>query len=128
LKKDREKFTMNIIIIKYKNSPPFVQRIINIILRPHRQFIRYYIDDIIIFFKTFKEYIEYLNTIFELFNRIGITLKNSKIYLDYPSIILLKQRINDLDMTCAENRIAAFKNLQFPQTLKNLKKYLEMIK
>jgi hypothetical protein len=63
---------------------------IDIILRPHRQFARYYIDDIVIFSKIFEEYIKYLNTIFELFNRIGITLKNSKIYLDYPLIILLK--------------------------------------
>jgi hypothetical protein len=31
-------------------------------------------------------------------------------------------------MTYTENRIAAFKNFQFPQILKNLKKYLEMIK
>jgi hypothetical protein len=119
---------MNITIIKNKDSPPYIQRIINIILRLHYQCARCYIDDIIIFFKTFEEYIEYLDIIFELFNRIGITLKNSKIYLGYPSIILLKQRINNLDITYAENRIAAFKDLQFPQILKNLKKYLEMIK
>jgi hypothetical protein len=31
-------------------------------------------------------------------------------------------------MTCAEDRIAILKNLQFPQILKNLEKYLEMIK
>jgi hypothetical protein len=120
--------TMNIAIIEYKNSPSYVQQIINIILRPYRQFIRCYVDDIIIFFKIFKKYIEYLDTIFELFNRIGITFKNSKIYFDYLLIILLKQRINNLNTTCAEDRIAIFKDFQFPQILKNLKKYLEMIK
>jgi hypothetical protein len=83
---------------------------INIILRSYRQFARYYVDDIVIFFKIFEEYIEYLDTIFELFNRIGITFKNFKIYFDYFSIILLKQRIDRLDITCAENRIAIFKN------------------
>jgi hypothetical protein len=66
---------MNIIIIKYKNSPPYVQRIINTILQLYRQFACYYVDDIVIF-KTFEKYIKYLNTIFELFNHIGITLKN----------------------------------------------------
>jgi hypothetical protein len=98
------------------------------ILRPYRQFARCYVDDIVIFFKIYEEYIEYLNTIFELFNRIEITFKNFKIYFDYFSIIFLGQRVNELDMTCAENRIAAFKNLQFPQILKNLEKYLKMIK
>jgi hypothetical protein len=99
----------------------------NIILRPYRQFARYYVDDIIIFFKIFEKHIEYLNTIFELFNRIEIIFKNSKIYFDYPSIILLKQRMNGLNIMYAENRIAAFKNLQFPQILKNLEKYLEIV-
>jgi hypothetical protein len=118
-KKDREKFTIinhkeietiNIAIIKYKDSPLYIQQIIDTILRPYRQFARYYVDDIIIFFKIFEEYIEYLNIIFELFNRIGITLKNLKFYFDYSSIILLKQRINGLDITCVENYIAALKN------------------
>jgi hypothetical protein len=60
------------------------------ILRSYRQFARYYVDDIVIFSKNFEKYIEYLNIIFELFNRIGITLKDSKIYFDYSSIILLR--------------------------------------
>jgi hypothetical protein len=81
---------MNIIIIKYKSSPFYVQQIVDIILRSYRQFAYYYVDDIIIFFKIFEEYIEYLNTIFELFNRIGIIFKDLKIYLDYSSIILLE--------------------------------------
>jgi hypothetical protein len=98
------------------------------ILQPYRQFIRYYVDNIIIFSKIFKKYIEYLNIIFELFNRIGIIFKNSKIYFGYLLIILLKQRMNGLDIIYTENRIAILKDFQFPQTLKNLKKYLEMIK
>jgi hypothetical protein len=97
------------------------------ILRPYRQFTYYYVDDIVIFSKNFEKYIEYLNTIFELFNYIGITFKNLNFYFDYSSIILLGQRVNDLNIIYAEDRIAIFKNLQFQQTLKNLKKYLGII-
>jgi hypothetical protein len=79
---------MNITIIEYKDSPSYVQRIIDTILRLHRQFARCYVDNIVIFFKIFEEYIEYLDTIFELFNRIGITFKNPKFYFGYFSIIL----------------------------------------
>jgi hypothetical protein len=120
--------TINITIIEYKDSFPYVQQIINTILQWYRQFAHCYVDDIIIFFKIFEKHIKYLDTIFELFNRIEIIFKDSKIYIDYPSIIFLRQRMNNLNMTCAENRIAAFKNLQFSQILKNLKKYLEMVK
>ncbi len=61
----------------------------DLILRSYKDYARYYVDDIVIFFKIFEQYIEYLDTIFELFDALGITLKNVKIYLDYPSIILL---------------------------------------
>jgi hypothetical protein len=81
---------MNITIMEYKDSPPYVQRIIDTILQLYRQFARYYVDDIVIFFKIFEKYIEYLNTIFELFNRIEITFKNLKIYFNYSSIIFLE--------------------------------------
>jgi hypothetical protein len=36
--------------------------------------------------------------------------------------------MNELNMIYAEDRIAAFKNFQFPQILKNLEKYLGIIK
>jgi hypothetical protein len=62
----------------------------DIIIRPYRNFVSYYIYDIVIFSKIFEEHIKYLDTIFELFNRIGITFKNSKFYLGYFLIILLK--------------------------------------
>jgi hypothetical protein len=48
----------------YKGLPPYVQRIINAIFRPHKDYARYYINDIIIFFKTFLDHIEHIDTIF----------------------------------------------------------------
>jgi hypothetical protein len=35
--------------------------------------------------------------------------------------------MDELDITCVENRIAVLKNFQFPQTLKDLEKYLGMV-
>jgi hypothetical protein len=46
-KLDRGIETMNIAIMEYKGSPPYVQRMIDTILRPHRQFARCYVDDIV---------------------------------------------------------------------------------
>ncbi len=42
--------------------------------RPYIDYARYYVDDIIIFSKIFGQYIEYLDTIFELFDKLRITL------------------------------------------------------
>src|SRR6266536_1737497 len=44
--------------------------------RPHIDYARYYVDDIMIFFKIFGQHIEHLDTIFKLFDQLGITLIN----------------------------------------------------
>ncbi len=101
----------------YKGFPPYVQRMMNLILRPHKDYAKYYVDDIMIFSKIFEQYIEHLDTIFKLFDALGITLKNVKTYLDYLSIILLGQRVNGFGMSYAEKRIAVIRELEFPENL-----------
>ncbi len=61
----------------------------DVILGPYKDYARYYVDDIVIFSKTFEQYIEYLDKIFKLFDAFGIIFKNVKTYLDYLFIILL---------------------------------------
>jgi hypothetical protein len=61
----------------------------NAVLRPYKDYARYYIDNIVIFFKTFSDHIEYIDTIFQLFDDINITLKGLKAYIRHLSIVLL---------------------------------------
>ena len=95
------------------------------ILRPYKPFTRYYIDNIIIFFKIFEEYVEYLDISLKLFDRLEIIIKGVKIFLDYPSIILLGQWVNGFDITISEERTAVIRNLAFLKMLKNLEIYLD---
>ncbi len=133
VKKDREKFiivshrdleTLNVVIMGYKGSPSYVQRMMDSILRSYKSFARCYIDDIIIFSKTFEKYVKYLDITLGLFDRLGITIKKIKIFLGYPSIILLGQRINGFDIAISEERTAAIRNLVFLKMLKDLEIYL----
>jgi hypothetical protein len=132
-KKDCEKFTIishrgletpKVAIMGYKGSPPYVQRMMDSILRPYKSFARCYIDDIVVFSKTLEEHTEHLDTILGLFDRIGMTIKGAKTFLGYPSIVLLGQRVNGFGMTTSEERVAAIRNLTFPKTLKDLETYL----
>ncbi len=95
------------------------------ILRFYKSFIKYYVDDIVIFFKTFEKYIKHLNTILGLFDRLGVTLKDIKTFLNYLFIILLGQRVNGFKILIFEKRIVAIRNLTFPQTLKKIEIYLD---
>jgi len=108
----------------YKGSPSYVQRMMDSILRSYKSFARCYIDDIIIFSKTFEKYVKYLDITLGLFDRLGITIKKIKIFLGYPSIILLGQRINGFDIAISEERTAAIRNLVFLKMLKDLEIYL----
>ena len=80
-----------------------------------------------IFFKIFEQYIEYLDTIFKLFDAFGITLKDVKTYLGYLSIILLEQRVNGFGISYAEKRITIIHELKFPENLQKLEKYIGII-
>jgi Reverse transcriptase (RNA-dependent DNA polymerase) len=128
-KKDREKFTIishrgletsNVAIMGYKGSPPYVQRMMDLIFRPYKSFARCYVDDIVVFSKTLDEHIEHLNTILGLFDYMGMTIKSVKTFLGYPSIIPLGQRVDGFGLTTSEERVAAIRNLGFPRILKDL--------
>lgn len=76
----------------YKNSPPYVQRQIDNMLREFRDFVRAYIDDIVVFSRTLEKHVNHLHQIFDLFSRLNISLNPKKSYLGYPTIQLLGQK------------------------------------
>ena len=135
--KDHEKFIIvshhdlkivSVALMNYQEFLSYAQHMMNMILHSHKFFACCYIDDIIIFSKTLENHFQYLNMIFSLFNRLEIILKKIKTHLNYSSIILLNQQIDDFDMTISKKWIAALQNLSFSKTLKNLKIYLDLIK
>ena len=95
---DRHKLTVNthrgqeqfnVAVMGYCNSVQYVQRQLDGILRPCRAFARAYIDDIVIFLKSFEKYIEYLREVITLLDSKRISLSVKKTFLGYPSATLL---------------------------------------
>ena len=85
-----------------------------------------YIDDLVIFSKTLKDHKKHLSIIFSLFDRFEISLNRVKTYLEYLSIILLDQWVNEFSMIISEKWIAVIGELKFLETLKNLEIYLNL--
>jgi hypothetical protein len=63
---DRHKLTVvshrgqesfNVAVMGYKNSPPYVQRQMDRMLRPHQLYAKGYVDDIVVFSKTLDDHI-----------------------------------------------------------------------
>ena len=116
--------TFKVPIMGYRNSPAYVQRMIDRILRPFRQFCRAYVDDIVIFSSSEEEHIQHLQQIFKALDEVNVTLSPRKSFLNYPSVRLLGQKVDALGLATAEEKLAAITNLAFPKTLSALEKYL----
>jgi hypothetical protein len=92
-----------------------------------REFVKIYMNDIMIFFKNFENHFNHLRQIFKRLQNYNVTLNSKKVFFEYSSIMLLKQIINALDLTIAEKKLVAIVNLTFLLTLKKLKIYLNFI-
>ena len=134
-KEDRHKFTVvshrgaehyNVAAMGFKGSVPYVQRKMDDFLRPYRHFARCYVDDIVIFSRSINEHLQHLKIIFSLFASLKITLEPKKSYLAYPSVTLLGQKVDGFGMTTTAERVAAIKDIRFPDTLQALETYIGM--
>ena len=135
-KKNRHKFTVmshreqkqfNVAIMRYKNSPSYVQRQVDTILKSHKNYVRDYIDDIVIFSKSLKEHVQHLHVIFQLFSDLNISLSLKKSFLEYSIVQLLEEKVNAFDLTTAAEKIEAIFKLKFLANLKELETYLDFI-
>lgn len=111
----------------FKNSPAYVQRQIDRLLRPCRAFARAYVDDIVILTKTLDEHLRHLSLIFSLFVKKGISIRPGKAFLGYPTVQLLGQKVNSLGLATAEEKLKAIACLTFPCTLRELETYVGLM-
>lgn len=116
--------TFNVPVIGYRNSPAYIQRIINRILRPFRRFCRAYVDDIVIFSSSLEEHLLHLDQVFKALDDMNIHLSPKKSFLGFPSVHLLGQKVDAFRLATAEEKLAAIANLRFPFTLSSLEYYL----
>src|SRR5947207_14245237 len=98
----------------------------NMILHSHKFFAHCYINNIVIFLKILENHLQHLNMIFNLFNRLKIILKKVKTHLNYSSIILLDQQVDDFDMIISQKQIVTLQDIFFSKTLKNFEIYLKL--
>ena len=111
--------------MNYKKSSSYSQWMMNWILHLYKNFVKFYINDLIIFLKILNDHKQHLDTIWFLFNEIEISLNRVKTYLDYSFIILLKQQVDRFNMTISEKWIAVIQKIKFLKNLKDLEIYLD---
>ncbi|KAI1002218.1 hypothetical protein K3495_g5988 [Podosphaera aphanis] len=133
--RDRHKLTVvshrgqeqfNVAVMGYKNSVAFVQRQMENLLRPHKEYAKAYVDDIVIFSPTLQEHLYHLQEVFNMFKHRRIAISPTKSFIGYPSVQLLGQHVDSFGPSTPDDKLQAISKLVFPHTLKELESYLGM--
>src|SRR6185312_2071729 len=102
-----------------KNAPALFQRKMQNVFNENQEFILVYIDDLLIFSKSYKEHIAHLETFFREVEQHGLILSKKKMEI-------CKEKINFLGHEVREGNIylqdhIAKKILQFPDVMNDKK-------
>jgi len=112
-----------------KTSPAIFQRILSNILKKYKlsNFAVNYIDDILIFSKTFSEHINYLNQLLKAIMKEGFRLKFTKCKFATNSVRYLGHIIQNNTIRPVKDNLISIRNFPTPKTKKNIRQFLGKI-
>ena len=109
----------------YKNGPSIFQRVMQKVLAPFLWiFALVYIDDIVIFSKTFDDHLDHLDQVSKAVTETGITLATTKCHFTYQSLLLLGQKVSRLGLSTHMEKVSAILNLETPKNIHDLQIFL----
>jgi hypothetical protein len=85
--------TINVASMRFKNLSAHMQRFMDQILRHGRQFVGYYIDNIIVASTSWEGHVEHLRELFKVLRKANLYLSASKCYIAYDLINLLGRKV-----------------------------------
>jgi hypothetical protein len=86
-----------------------------------------YIDDIVIFLRTFDDHLKHVDSILEAITEAKITLSPSKCHFGYESILLLGQKVSRLGLSTHQEKVSAILDLKEPKNVHDLQVFLGMM-
>ena len=111
-----------------RNGPSIFQRVMQSILAPYLWiFCLVYIDDIVIYSKSYEEHLNHLDKVLEAIENAGITLSPTKCHLFYGSILLLGHKVSRLGLSTHAEKVNAIMELERPRKLSQLQAFLGMV-
>jgi hypothetical protein len=112
----------------YRNGPSVFQRVMQGILAAYLWiFTLVYIDDIVVYSKTFSEHLKHVDLVLKAIAKAGITLSPPKCHLGYQSLQLLGQRVSRLGLSAHKEKVDAINQLAEPRTVHELQMFLGMM-
>ena len=113
-------------------APAQMQRLMNKIMAPHRKFSAVYLDDIIIFSKTFEEHLEHIKAIAKTLEDSNLTVKPSKCLFAQEAVQYLGFQISTQGVHTSKKLLQAIADFPKPdvnnptRAIKQLIRFLGM--
>ena len=117
----------NVAVMGFKNNFAYIQRQIDGLLRLFKTFVKVYMGDVVIFNQTLKKHTNNFQHIFNLFDKMNIALKLSKSYVGYPTVALLKQKVDNFGFNSSVDKLEVIRAIKFPRKFKDFETYVGMI-
>jgi Reverse transcriptase (RNA-dependent DNA polymerase)/RNase H-like domain found in reverse transcriptase len=107
-----------------KTSGAAFQRTIDILLRPHQEYAKAYIDDCAVFSHTWYDHLQHIQSVLQAFRNANITLKLSKCDFAAQQITFVGHVIGQGKKTPVHDKVEAIANIPEPTTKKQLRSFL----
>ena len=92
----------------WRNGPPEFQRAMQEILSPFLWvFTLVYIDDIVVYSKSFKDHLKHVDAVLKVIAESGLTLSPPKCHLGYRSIVVLGNIVSRLGLSTHNEKLKA---------------------
>ncbi|AEO63299.1 uncharacterized protein THITE_2039877, partial [Thermothielavioides terrestris NRRL 8126] len=86
------------------------------------------INNIIIASKNIEEYLKYIKTVLNIFDKVYIYILVEKSFIAYLSVRFLSYIVNSKGVAKIDDKIAIFKKLKFLNIFKTLEQYFSIAK
>lgn len=117
-------YEWNVLAQGLKNSPPSFQRVMSDVLSDCREFALVYIDDIVVFSRTFDEHLDHLNKILSNLFKRNFQLNPLKCDILHEQIDYLSHTVSFSGVKPTDEKIRAIMNLPEPVTLAQANKFV----
>ena len=117
-------YQFNVLPMGLVNSPPTFQKVMSNTLKSCRQFCFVYLNDIIVFSKTYEDHINHLEQVFFALLTKRFVLNPPKYQILMPTINYLGHTITEKTVTPLSEKIQAIVDIKEPHTLAQANKFI----
>ena len=117
-------YQFNVMPFGMKSAPATFQRMINKVLSGLDTFAGAYLDDILIYSKTFEDHLVHLEKVFDCLQEAKLVAKPSKCVIGHAQIVYLGHLVGSGEMYPLKSKVEFLRQFPIPETKKQLRSFL----